>query len=224
MSTEQPPEVTEAAQDPSIGVDEWVARSGGRREYRPGRIGDVQRLSERVGWWPKLALAAVFGAIVPLLTVNDFQLQVGINGLLLRAAGRSASTCRSAGPACSTSATSRSSAFGAYGFALLLLAPARCRWACASSSTRSRRPDRDGRGGGRSGSRRAAVAAIDRRLPGDRDAVLRRGVRRVHQQRRPDQARRPQRNLGLDRPLPRVSDTRFSPTRATSTCCWCSSC
>ena len=34
--------------------------------------------------------------------------------------------------------------------------------------------------------RRAAVAAADRRLPGDRHAVLRRGVRRVHQQRGAD--------------------------------------
>jgi branched-chain amino acid transport system permease protein len=69
--------------DPSIGVDEWVARQAGRREYGSGFIGDIQRLSERIGWWPKLGLAALFGLIVPLLTTNDFQLQVGINALLL---------------------------------------------------------------------------------------------------------------------------------------------
>ncbi len=69
--------------DPSIGVDEWVARTGQRREYAPGWRGDVQRRWERVGWWPRLGLAALAGAAVPLLTVNDFQLQVGINALLL---------------------------------------------------------------------------------------------------------------------------------------------
>jgi ABC-type branched-subunit amino acid transport system permease subunit len=83
MSTEPEQPASAAVQDPSIGADEWVARSGGRREYAPGRRGDVQRLLEGVGWWPKLGLVAVAGAIVPLLTVNDFQLQVGINALLL---------------------------------------------------------------------------------------------------------------------------------------------
>ncbi len=70
-------------QDPTIGADEWVARSAGRREYAPGRLGQAQRQFERVGWWPRLGLAALAGAAVPLLTVNDFQLQVGINALLL---------------------------------------------------------------------------------------------------------------------------------------------
>jgi ABC-type branched-subunit amino acid transport system permease subunit len=69
--------------DPSIGVDEWVARSGARREYAPGWRGSAQRAFERTGWWPRLGVAAVVGALVPLLTVNDFQLQVGINALLL---------------------------------------------------------------------------------------------------------------------------------------------
>jgi ABC-type branched-subunit amino acid transport system permease subunit len=67
----------------SVGVDEWVARSGQRRQYQPGWRGGMQRASERVGWWPRLALCALAGAVVPLLTVNDFQLQVGINALLL---------------------------------------------------------------------------------------------------------------------------------------------
>jgi branched-chain amino acid transport system permease protein len=70
-------------QDPSIGVDEWVARSAHRREYAPGWRGQAQRAYELVGWWPKLGVVALIGAAVPLLTVNDFQLQVGINALLL---------------------------------------------------------------------------------------------------------------------------------------------
>jgi branched-chain amino acid transport system permease protein len=70
-------------QGPSIGADEWVARSGQRREYAPGWRGELQRRSERLGWWPKLAVAAVVGALIPQLGLNDFQLQVGINALLL---------------------------------------------------------------------------------------------------------------------------------------------
>jgi ABC-type branched-subunit amino acid transport system permease subunit len=69
--------------DPSIGVDEWVARQQSRREYLPGWRGDAQRRFERVGWWPRLAIAAAFGAILPMLGMNDFQLQIGINALLL---------------------------------------------------------------------------------------------------------------------------------------------
>jgi branched-chain amino acid transport system permease protein len=68
---------------PSLGVDEWVARSGARREYGSGWRGEFQRRFERVGWWPRLAVAAILGALVPLLFGNDFQLQVGINALLL---------------------------------------------------------------------------------------------------------------------------------------------
>jgi ABC-type branched-subunit amino acid transport system permease subunit len=83
VSTEQKPTETEAGQGPGVGVDEWVARSAGRREYASGRVGDAQRVFERVGWWPKLAVAGALGAIVPFLTTNDFQLQVGINALLL---------------------------------------------------------------------------------------------------------------------------------------------
>src|ERR1700759_3331327 len=85
MSTEQTPPATEAEgqQCPGVGVSEWVARSAGRREYAPGRVGQVQRQFERVPWWAILLVAGLAGACVPLLTTNDFQLQVGINALLL---------------------------------------------------------------------------------------------------------------------------------------------
>ncbi len=69
--------------DPSIGVDEWVARTAQRREYAPGWRGQAQRRWERIGWWPRLGIAALAGAAVPFLTANDFQLQIGINALLL---------------------------------------------------------------------------------------------------------------------------------------------
>src|ERR671937_2766821 len=66
-----------------IGVDEWVARSGERAERLPGWRGKVVERFERVGWWPKLGVVALLGALFPLLGPNDFQLQVGVNALLL---------------------------------------------------------------------------------------------------------------------------------------------
>jgi branched-chain amino acid transport system permease protein len=69
--------------DPAVGVDEWVARQAQRREYLPGWRGEIQRRLERVGWWPRLAVAALVGLLLPQLGMNDFQLQVGINALLL---------------------------------------------------------------------------------------------------------------------------------------------
>jgi branched-chain amino acid transport system permease protein len=69
--------------DPSIGVDEWVARQTTRREYAPGLRGQAQRHLERVGWWPRLAVVALIGAAIPLFGLNQFQLQIGINALIL---------------------------------------------------------------------------------------------------------------------------------------------
>jgi branched-chain amino acid transport system permease protein len=70
-------------ESPSIGVDEWVAREAGRREYPPGLRGDVQRQLARIGWWPRLAIAVAIGAAIPQFGLNVFQLQIGINALLL---------------------------------------------------------------------------------------------------------------------------------------------
>ena len=74
----------EPKESPGVGVDEWVARSGERKEYLPGWRGDVQRAFERVGWWPRLAVAAAIGLFIPLVIgLNSFQFQVGIDALLL---------------------------------------------------------------------------------------------------------------------------------------------
>jgi branched-chain amino acid transport system permease protein len=66
-----------------VGVDEWVARSAERREAATGWRGTVERVGGRVGWWPRLAIAGALGALIPLVGLNDFQLQVGVNALLL---------------------------------------------------------------------------------------------------------------------------------------------
>jgi branched-chain amino acid transport system permease protein len=74
----------EPKDSPGVGVDEWVARSLERREYLPGWRGDAQRAIEKVGWWPRLGLAAAVGVFIPLVIgLNSFQLQVGIDALLL---------------------------------------------------------------------------------------------------------------------------------------------
>jgi branched-chain amino acid transport system permease protein len=74
----QPP-----AAGPQVGTDEWVARQGQRREYLPSWLGAAQRKFERIGWWPKLAVAGLAGAAVPLAGLGGFQLQVGIDSLVL---------------------------------------------------------------------------------------------------------------------------------------------
>ena len=47
-----------------VGVDEWVARSGERREAATGWRGAVERVGARVGWWPRLAIVGVLGALI----------------------------------------------------------------------------------------------------------------------------------------------------------------
>jgi hypothetical protein len=68
---------------PQVGADEWVARQAQRREYLPSWLGTAQRATERVGWWPRLGIAAVAGALLPVLGLGGFQLQVGIDALVI---------------------------------------------------------------------------------------------------------------------------------------------
>jgi branched-chain amino acid transport system permease protein len=80
VSTEpQPP----APAGPRVGADEWVARQAHRREYLPSWLGRGQRGFERIGWWPWLAAAGLAGALLPLVGLGGFQLQVGIDSLVL---------------------------------------------------------------------------------------------------------------------------------------------
>ncbi|HEX9030906.1 MAG TPA: branched-chain amino acid ABC transporter permease [Streptosporangiaceae bacterium] len=74
----QPP-----ATGPEIGADEWVARREGRREYLPSWLGKAQHASDRIGWWPRLAVAGLAGLALPLIGLGQFQLQVGIDSLVV---------------------------------------------------------------------------------------------------------------------------------------------
>src|SRR5204863_3280455 len=70
-------------QGPKVGADEWVARQAHRREYLPSWLGDAQRAAERIGWWPRLAIAGLAGLALPLAGLGQFQLQVGIDALVI---------------------------------------------------------------------------------------------------------------------------------------------
>ena len=79
MSLDSPP----PAAGPQVGTDEWVARQEHRREYLPSWLGTAQRASEQLGWWPKLAVAGLAGLALPLVGLGGFQLQVGIDSLVV---------------------------------------------------------------------------------------------------------------------------------------------
>jgi branched-chain amino acid transport system permease protein len=68
---------------PQVGADEWVARQAHRREYLPSWLGRAQKAAEVVGWWPRLAVAGLAGLALPLLGLGGFQLQVGIDALVI---------------------------------------------------------------------------------------------------------------------------------------------
>ncbi len=65
-----------------IGVDEWVAQSGQRRDQGTGMRRVLNEVDARVGWWQRLALAALAGLAFGLLTGNVNLLTVGFTCLL----------------------------------------------------------------------------------------------------------------------------------------------
>lgn len=67
---------------PQIGVDEWVAQSGERRDPGSGFRRRLTQLDARVGWWPRLALATLAGLVFGLTTGNVNLLTVGFTCLL----------------------------------------------------------------------------------------------------------------------------------------------
>jgi branched-chain amino acid transport system permease protein len=79
VSLDAPPPAT----GPQVGSDEWVARQEGRREYLPSWLGTAQRQFERIGFWPKLAIVGLAGAALPAIGLGGFQLQVGIDTLVI---------------------------------------------------------------------------------------------------------------------------------------------
>ncbi len=65
-----------------IGIDEWVAQSGERRDAATGWRRPLVILDERLGWWPRLGIAALAGFAFGMATGNVNLLTVGFNCLL----------------------------------------------------------------------------------------------------------------------------------------------
>ena len=185
-------------QGPKVGADEWVARQAHRREYLPSWLGDAQRRAERIGWWPQAG-----------------DRRAGRPGPAAARPGRfpAAGRHRRAGDRAAGGGAEHRGGLGRAARPrlrrVLRLRRVRVRAALLVPARRQRHPpallavaaDRDDRRGAPRAGRRAAVPAAARRLPGHRDAVPRRGVRRVHQQRGAVQAGRAERDH-RDRPDP----------------------
>jgi ABC-type branched-subunit amino acid transport system permease subunit len=84
LSTETPPPEDTPPEPPRgrIGVDQWVAQSGDRLEAGTGWRRRLALLDKRVGWWPRLAIAALAGLAFSQLTSNTNLLEVGFTCLL----------------------------------------------------------------------------------------------------------------------------------------------
>jgi branched-chain amino acid transport system permease protein len=60
---------------PQIGVDEWVGRSGAKHDAGTGLRLIVNRVGDRVGWWPRLGLALVAGLAIGQFLLTNANLQ-----------------------------------------------------------------------------------------------------------------------------------------------------
>jgi branched-chain amino acid transport system permease protein len=65
-----------------IGVDQWVARSGERRDLGTGWRQWLGKADARIGWWPRLWLAALVGLIAGQLLTNVNLQTTAFNALL----------------------------------------------------------------------------------------------------------------------------------------------
>ena len=170
------------AATPGIGDDEWVASLGGRRERaggplaaRPGAVASGSRQ-------PVLFFAfGIVAALFPLFTNNGYYLRVGFDTLtyMLLALGLNIVVGFAGLLDLGYVAFF---GFGAYGYAMLASSAVRHPLADARRSCRRG----DGRDRAARPRRRAALAPPRRRLPRDRDALLRAAVRHRDKQRRVD--------------------------------------
>ena len=66
----------------SIGVDQWVAQSGDRRDQGTGWRRTLAQADARVGWWPRLALVTIAGLAFAQISSNVNIQTVAFNSLL----------------------------------------------------------------------------------------------------------------------------------------------
>jgi ABC-type branched-subunit amino acid transport system permease subunit len=80
MADEDFPQAQVPADQPRIGVDEWVAREEEQRRD-DGVIGRLRRLGHAVPWWTLLLGTAVGGVLVGVLIDDEYALQIGFDTL-----------------------------------------------------------------------------------------------------------------------------------------------
>ena len=98
---------SEGPTSPAVGRDEWVARHGDNRSQRGGPLGTIEDRLRRVPWWAWLTLFVAAASLVPVVSDNGYVRRVAFD-IPSTCCSRSGSTSSSAGVACSTSASSRS--------------------------------------------------------------------------------------------------------------------
>ena len=157
---------------PQIGADEWVARSGERAEPRGGLVGRVHAgVYERVPKPAVFAFVVVLAALIPLLTSqtdNDiYFLRVGTVALVFALLALGLNVAVGFAGLLDLGYIAYYGV-GAYGYAMLSSDKFGLHWQAWQSIIARRR-----RLGAPRVPARAAVAAARRRLPRDRDALLR---------------------------------------------------
>src|SRR5256714_3550774 len=82
MSNPDPPERPDAAQQPRIGVDEWVASHEDRRERSPGRAGIARRAGQSLPPAGRLGIFAAPAAFFPLVASSGDLFRYGVFTLI----------------------------------------------------------------------------------------------------------------------------------------------
>ena len=75
-------EVEGTPEGPRIGVDEWVARAEERTGVRGGPLAPLFARAERIPWWAILAGAVAVSALVPFISDSDYVVRVAVNTVL----------------------------------------------------------------------------------------------------------------------------------------------
>ena len=70
---------SEGESSPAVGRDEWVARHGGNREQRGGRLGTLEERLRLVPWWAWLTTFVALFALVPVASDNGYVRRVAFD-------------------------------------------------------------------------------------------------------------------------------------------------
>ncbi len=134
---------------------------------RGGRLGPLFARAERIPWWAILAGAVAVTALVPFLSSSDYVVRVAVNTVLFALLALGLNVVVGWAGLLDLGFVAFYG-FGAYAYAILSSDQFGLHW-----PARALGPARDRRLGAARAAARAALAPAARRLPGDRDALLR---------------------------------------------------